>query len=109
MSNETESKLPLGILRQACMKLDSFISDMAEAGEDPDIDADIRDSFVRIREMASLMQAQIINTVVSEGGEEEDFLNESFDMDKIDEWGHTSYGEGFDDEEDPVDPNDILI
>jgi hypothetical protein len=90
--NEIEHKLPLGIIRQACMKLDSFMSDMAECREDADVDKDIIEKFTQLMELAGTMQATLVNIVSSEC-DEEDFLNEAFDMDSIDEWGNNAFTE----------------
>ena len=80
-----DGKLPLGICKQSVMKLDSFITDMHEAKEDPDINDEQRELFTNLANMAATMQAYIVNLVSSEIGEEE-FLNEDFAMDDIEEY-----------------------
>lgn len=78
-----EQKLPLGILRQAVMKIESFAIDMREAAEDPDIDPEDKAEFEKQAEVAGTMMARIVNMVSKELGEEE-FLSEEFNMDEID-------------------------
>lgn len=80
---EAEYKLPLGLLRQAVMKLESFQTDMREASEEEGIDADDKENFDKMAEMSGLMMAHIINIVGKEMGEEE-FLSEELEMDNID-------------------------
>lgn len=82
---EKDGKLPLGILRQAVMKLESFAGDIREAAEDEDIEPTDKENFEKMAEMAGIMMANIVNTVSRELGEEE-FLQEEFDMDAIDEY-----------------------
>jgi|GEM_PF-2976008 len=81
--DENKMKLPLGIIRQAVMKLDSFIIDIKEILEDDDLDDDDRELFEKISETAGIMGAEIINIVRREMDEEE-FLNENPEMDPID-------------------------
>ena len=81
----SEYKIPLGLCKQATMKLDAFISDLYEIATDLDMDPiDIQDIY-EMCEMCGAMGARIINIVKKECGEE-DFLNESFPMDTIDEY-----------------------
>lgn len=80
--NEQDGKLPIGIMRQAVLKLDSFITDMAECMEDPDISDSDRESFSSLKDMAGEMEAQIVSVAMSEIGEE-DFLNETIEMDPL--------------------------
>lgn len=77
-----DNQLPLGILRQATLKMDSFISDIYEVLEDPDITSEDRYQFEQIVEVSSTIQAVIINTIKREISEE-DFLNENPEMDHL--------------------------
>lgn len=78
-----EHKLPLGIIKQAVMKLDSFSIDMSEIIEDEDITQDDKEKFQTLRSTAGDMMALLINIVREEIGEEE-FINEQIDLDEID-------------------------
>jgi hypothetical protein len=81
--NENESHLPLGLCKQAAMKLDAFISDVHEIMEDEEItDADRQDFRVMV-DLANNIMAHLINTVNREVPEAE-FLSEEVPMDDID-------------------------
>lgn len=80
---DTEHKLPLGICRQAVMKLESFALDIREILEDEELDPVDKQNFTIMAEVAGTMMANIINIVSREIGEEE-FLAEEIGMDKID-------------------------
>lgn len=79
----TEFKLPLGLCKQAAMKLEAFIHDVMEIKEDPDLDAKDREDFETMAEMGTTMLATLINMVNSECAEHE-FLGEKIPMDDID-------------------------
>lgn len=81
--NEQEYKLPLGLCKQAAMKLDSFISDVREISEDEDIDVEDKQDFETMAEMAGTMLATIVN-IVNKECEESEFLGEKIPMDEID-------------------------
>ena len=81
----TDGKLPLGIMRQAVMKMDSFISDIYECMEDDDLTNEQRATFGQIAEMAGSMQAAIVNMSNSEI-EESEFINEQIPMDEIEQY-----------------------
>lgn len=78
-----ENTLPLGIMRQAMMKLDGFITDIRECVEDDDISPADKEQFEIIAELAGNIQAVLTNMAMQEIGEE-DFLNEQPELDEID-------------------------
>jgi len=80
---DTQYKLPLGLFKQGCMKLDSFISDLNEIKEDADLDPEDNETLSKMIEVAEAMEATLLNIVKKECGEE-DFLNENVIMDEID-------------------------
>ena len=82
---EDTGKLPLGIFKQAIMKIDSFIGDINEIREDSDLDPEDRETLIQMVELAGVMEATLLNMVRKEM-DEEDFLNETFDMDVIEEY-----------------------
>lgn len=84
MPNEG-SGLPLGILRQACMKLESFSTDIREILEQEELDPADKQDFETMVELSNRMLATIVNMVNKEMGEEE-FLSEQPEMDVIGEW-----------------------
>ena len=84
-----DGKLPLGILRQATMKMDSFMQDMYEACEDEDVTDDQRHTFMALAEIAGNMSAQIVNVISAEMSEE-DFIREEIDMDAIESYPGTN-------------------
>ena len=83
--NQIEYKLPLGLCKQAVMKLDAFISDIREIVEDEDIEPEDREDFETMAEMAGTMLATIIN-IVNKECEEHVFLAEQIPMDDIDSY-----------------------
>lgn len=83
--DESKGRLPLGLCRQAVMKLEAFAIDIHEILEDPDLNEDERQTFTTIAEITATMGATIVNTVTAEIGEEE-FLAEMPEMDQIDQW-----------------------
>ena len=93
---EQDYKLPLGLCKQAVMKLDAFITDVREIVEDPDLEQEDRQDFETMAEMAGTMLATIVN-IVNKECEEAVFLGEKIPMDDIDEYP-----------EDPSDDADIM-
>lgn len=90
MSDNIEYRMPLGLCRQAAMKLDAFIADIHEIKEDEELYPEDRETFEQIAEISGTMMAAIVNMVTKEMGEEE-FLAEDVVMD---ETNNTSFGEG---------------
>lgn len=84
----SDNKLPLGIMRQAIMKMDSFISDIHECMEDEDVTDDQKYVFQQIVETAGNMEAAIVN-MASVEIPEEDFLRETITPDPIDPYPGT--------------------
>ena len=82
---EQDNKIPLGLCKQAVMKLDAFITDVREIIEDPDLDIEDRQDFETMAEMAGTMLATIVN-IVNKECEEAVFLAETIPMDEIDEY-----------------------
>lgn len=80
-----ENKLPLGLCKQAVMKLDSALSDLAEIEQDPDITEEDREAFKEINASLEMIQAAIYVRVMDEM-DEETFMSETIEMDKIDPW-----------------------
>lgn len=80
--DENDYKLPLGLCKQASMKLDAFITDLHEIVEDEDVDPGDRDLFNDMIEVANSIMANLINVVRKEC-DEEDFLSENVPMDAI--------------------------
>lgn len=79
----TDGKIPLGLCKQAVMKLDSALVDINEIREDPDLTPDQKATFETLSDIICRVQANIVNIVAEECGEEE-FLSEIVDMDEID-------------------------
>lgn len=81
----TEPRLPLGLCKQASMKLEAFASDVYEILEDEALTPEEKEIFQTMRELSATMMAQLINIVRKECSEEE-FLAEQVPMDAIDPW-----------------------
>ena len=56
--------IPIGLCKQAVMKLDSFLTDINEILEDPDIEDADRDTFNTIKETGNLMIAHILKIII---------------------------------------------
>lgn len=84
-TNEVQYHWPLAIVKQAVMKLDSFMTDIHEIREEPDIDEEDKQTLDAIAGTADLMLAYLVN-MIREECEEEDFMNEDIQMDPIDSY-----------------------
>ncbi len=79
----SSGKIPLGLCKQALMKLESALGDINEIREDPDLDEETKYQFEQMAEIAGNMMAAIVNIVSREMGEEE-FVAETIAMDPVD-------------------------
>lgn len=82
MTETPDGKIPLGLCKQAALKLESFIVDICEIKEDPDVDESDKEDLTKMVEIAGIMEATIINMVNKECGEEE-FLSIDVPMDEV--------------------------
>lgn len=82
MNEIADGKIPLGLCKQAALKLESFIVDINEIREDPDVDQEDKDNLEKMVEIAGTMEAMIINMISKECGEEE-FLAIEVPMDEM--------------------------
>lgn len=82
MNEISDGKIPLGLCKQAALKLESFITDICEIREDPDVDESDKEDLGKMVEIAGIMEATIINMVSKECGEEE-FLSVDVPMDEV--------------------------
>lgn len=85
MPKDNEYKIPLGLCKQAVMKLDSFMTDINEIREEEGLTAEDKQTFEQIAEITGTILAVIVNMVTREMGEEE-FLSEDIAMDEIDQY-----------------------
>jgi hypothetical protein len=76
------NKLPLGIMKQAVMKLDSALSDLHEIACDDDIDEIDKKDFENMSDYISNIIAAITIKASKEINEEE-FIRENINMDEI--------------------------
>lgn len=83
--DSNEGRIPLGLFKQAYMKIESALMDFHEIKEDEDIDGDEKKIIDDMIECTEVMMAHIINIVSKEMGEEE-FLNEHVPIDEIDQF-----------------------
>lgn len=77
--------LPLGLIKQAYLKLEAFAGDIYEILEEEDLTEDQRNTFQTMKEMSTVLMAHLINIIKEECGEEE-FLAEEVPMDEIEGW-----------------------
>lgn len=82
LENENEHRLPLGVCKQAFMKIESFVADIHEILEDEDLTSEERYEFLQMAEVGGLLGARLLNIVKKECDEEE-FLNEDVAMDDL--------------------------
>ena len=81
----TDGKLPLGILKQAVMKLDSANTDIKDAMVDEDLTPDDVEALSQVSEILQSTEAYLYSMVSGEMDEDE-FANEEVDMDEISEF-----------------------
>lgn len=82
----TMATLPITIVKHAIMKLDSVQTDMQEIREEESVSDKDRETVVQIAEMASVMEATLLNMIRSELDDEEEFLNEQVLLNDLDEY-----------------------
>lgn len=82
MNEVPDGKIPLGLCKQAALKLESFISDACEIKEDPDLDPIDKENFEKMIEIAGVMEATIVS-MVSKECEEEEFMSVDVPMDEM--------------------------
>ena len=81
----TDGKLPLGILKQAVMKLDSANTDIKDAMADEDLTPDDVEALSQVSEILQNTEA-FLYSMVSEEMDEDEFANEEVEMDEISEF-----------------------
>lgn len=81
---EKTYKIPLGICKQAVMKLGSAMTDVLEIKEDPDISEEHKYAMEGCAEIIGQVMA-VISNIVSEEMDEDEFLAEIIEMDELDE------------------------
>lgn len=82
LENENQYRLPLGLCKQAFMKIESFVADIHEILEDDDLTPEEKYEFIQMAEVGGLLGVRLLNIVKKECGEEE-FLSEDVTMDDI--------------------------
>lgn len=83
--NGPDGKIPLGLCKQAAMKLEAFMIDIMEIKEDPDLEPEDKQDFETMAEISGTMLATLIN-IVNKECEEHEFLGEKIPMDDIDQY-----------------------
>ena len=81
----TDGKLPLGILKQAVMKLDSANTDIKDAMADEDLTPDDVEALGQVSEILQNTEAYLYS-MVSQEMDEDEFANEEVEMDEISEF-----------------------
>lgn len=79
---DNENGLPLGLCRQAVLKLESAMNDFNEIIEDESLNDEQRLLFEELSEVTGRMMASVVN-VVSAEMDEDTFLGERIAMDHI--------------------------
>lgn len=88
MNDAKDGVIPIGLCKQAHMKLESALVDIMEIKEDDDLSEEDKETFSTMAETLGLMMAHIVNIVTKEIGED-DFLNEDVGMDELDPYPET--------------------
>ena len=78
-------RLPLGLIKQASLKLEAFAGDVHEILMDEDLNDYERGIFTQMTELSATMMAHLLNIIREECGEEE-FLAEQVPMEEIGEY-----------------------
>lgn len=81
----SDNRIPLGLLKQAVMKLDASLNDINEAKLDEDLDENEVHALEGCSEIIYQVMAVIVN-IVNQEMEEDEFISEQIDMDEIDEY-----------------------
>lgn len=81
--DDIENKLPLGLCKQAAMKLESFMTDVMEIKETDNLEPNDKQDFETMAELSCNMLAALVN-IVNKECEEAEFLGEKIPMDEID-------------------------
>lgn len=81
-TGEPVYRVPLGIFKQAMMKIESAVLDLHEIKEDEELDPADKPMIEAMIETMSIISANIINIIKKEM-DEDDFLAEDFAMDEI--------------------------
>lgn len=84
-SKVKDGVIPLDLCKRAAMKLDSFLTDIYEVLEDPDLDENQKYDFSLMTELGSVMITRIVNIVRKEMNEEE-LLTNDIDIGEFDEY-----------------------
>lgn len=79
---DNEHRLPLGLCKQALMKLESFVGDIHEIREEDDLTDDEIYELTQMAEVAGILGVRLLNIVKKECNED-DFLSEEVNMDEI--------------------------
>lgn len=79
---DNENRLPLGLCKQALMKLESFVGDIHEIREEDDLTDDEIYELTQMAEVAGILGVRLLNIVKKECNED-DFLSEEVNMDEI--------------------------
>ena len=79
---DNENRLPLGLCKQALMKLESFVGDIHEIREEDDLTDDEIYELTQMAEVAGILGVRLLNIVKKECNED-DFLSEEVNMDDI--------------------------
>lgn len=90
-----ETNLPLPALKQAILKMESALLDIREIVEDENVTDEDREDFNELANYTSAMIAVMYNKV----NDDENFINETIEMDKIGSWPGESESDNIMDEE----------
>lgn len=80
-----DGRLPLGIMKQAIMKLDSANVDIKEALEDEDLTREDKETLNQISDVIPSIEAALYS-IISKEMDEDEFTSETVEMDEIEEF-----------------------
>lgn len=98
-TEEIQHKIPLGLCKQAVMKMDSAMTDILEIKQDDDLSEEHKYAMEGLAEILGQCIAVVVN-MVNEEMEEDEFLREVINMDEIESYpGEETQKENIMDEE----------
>lgn len=85
MEEQNMGHLPLALIKQTYLKMESAAGDLYEILEDEDLNDDEKAAFQSMKEQLIFMMANLINLIKNECGED-DFLAIQVPMEEVEPW-----------------------
>jgi len=83
MENERDITT-VDLYKEAIMKIDAFMADIRELREEDSINTEDKETLTQMAEYAGIIEATLVNMLRREtGGEDEEYISESFDIEPL--------------------------